>query len=144
MRLINSPNSIPDLSPVNPSCPHCGAPQNTSVPGSPKRKQWTLLLTIPLLLAVVVGSVHFVTGSSVGFHVVRRESFSFSEFFVNVDSITGMPWVAARSRFPLGCRVLQREGVIESNEGFRDRALSDTKREIERLEKEIEAKLRSR
>ena len=76
---------------------------------------WSLLVLIPLLVAVFVGSFHIITGEKAGLHFVRRDSFSFSEFFIDADAITRMPWLAAKSRFPIGCRVLQREGLIEGN-----------------------------
>jgi hypothetical protein len=84
-------------------------------------KPWTLLLTVPVLVVLIVGNFHVVTGSDAGMRVVHRDSSSFSEFFVDADAITGMPWIAARSRYPLGCKVLQREGLIESDSEFQER-----------------------
>jgi hypothetical protein len=62
-----------------------------------------------------------ITGGSGGPKLVSRNSFGFSEIFIDVDAITGMPWVSAKSRFPIGCRILQREGIIETDDAFEKR-----------------------
>ena len=53
--------------------------------------------------------------------VVKKDAFGYSETFINIDKITGMPWLFARSRHPIGCKVLQEKGYIESNESFLQR-----------------------
>lgn len=75
---------------------------------------FVLALIIGGLVCYVVGNNHFITGKEVGFTVVPRDSFGFSEAFINVDAITGMPWLAARIQHPIACRVLQRELIIQA------------------------------
>ena len=118
-----------DASPIQTDVP--------SVPTKTRTKPWSLLVTVPLLFAVIAGNVHVITGGGVGFRVVMRDSLSFSEFFVNVDSITSMPWIAAKSRFPIGCRILQREGLIESDAEFEVRRQKETQKRIEDMERDL-------
>ncbi|MBI4515061.1 MAG: DUF4339 domain-containing protein [Deltaproteobacteria bacterium] len=107
----------------------------------PRRTSSPLFLIVALLTIIVlfVGSFHFVTGSSLpGPQLMRRDSFGLSEFFVDVDAITGMPWLAAKARFPLGCRLLQREGILESDTAFNQRVQEETRREFDRTMREAE------
>jgi hypothetical protein len=83
----------------------------------------TLLFILALaLVAIFCGNVHIITGRQLDWPlVVKKESFGFSETFVKIDTVTEMPWIAAKSRYPLACAVLQREGLIESDEEFEKR-----------------------
>ena len=70
--------------------------------------------------------------------MVRKASFGFSETFINLDQITGMPILAARTQYPLSIRALQGAGVIETDEQMASKAaqrleakLADAKREME-------------
>lgn len=87
-------------------------------------KSRTPIIIAILLVALVLtffASFHVIKGGNVGISVTTRQSFGFSEAFIDVDEITGMPWIAAKARFPLGCAVLQREGIIESDAQRRER-----------------------
>lgn len=65
------------------------------------------------------GYIHVINGSSLSVsHVVLKGSFGYSETFVNIDKITGMPWIFAKLKYPIGCKILQDSGYIESNEAF--------------------------
>ena len=123
-------------------CPSCGAPTaNTRIKQHIRRnviqrKKWrgrvcaALLLIAATLITAGFGSVHVITGSNLApSRIVRKGSFGYSETFINIDKITGMPWVFAKSRFPIGCKVLQEKGHIESDEAF-DRRI---KRQFARL-----------
>ena len=48
-----------------------------------------------------------------------------------MDKITGMPWLAAKAKYPIGCRVLAKEGYIETDKEFH-----------ERVEREMDAELK--
>jgi hypothetical protein len=81
-----------------------------------------LLLIAATLIVVGLGFMHVITGSNLSApHIVCKSSFGYSETFINIDRITGMPWVFAKSRYPVGCRVLQETGHIESDEAFESR-----------------------
>jgi hypothetical protein len=110
-------------------CPNCGAP----TPGIRihKQRKWPKIAAVSLSAAVILvvvglGFVHIITGSSLSApHIVRKGTFGYSETFINIDRITGMPWVFAKSKYPVGCRVLQDKGHIESDEAFERRVSSN-------------------
>ena len=114
-----------DISSRAERCPHCGAPTpNTKVK---LQKKWNHVAVVALLAAAItifigLGFVHIITGSNLPApDVVKKDSFGYSETFINIDKITGMPWLFAKSRHPIGCKVLQEKGYIESNESFMQR-----------------------
>ena len=95
-----------------------------------KRRIWPIVAAVMLLAAVIVivvgfGFIHVINGSNLPYpRVVRKDPFGYSETFINIDKITGMPWVFARSKYPIGCRILQEKGHIESDEA-RERRISE-------------------
>jgi hypothetical protein len=101
-----------------------------------------LLLVLLGLGVVIVGTCHVITGSEAGVSIVRRQSLGFSEFFVNVDAITNMPYFSAKSRYPLGCRVLQDLGLIESDEQFNARIRRKLEAEMDEAQRKAEAEVR--
>ena len=76
---------------------------------------WFFILGLTFFAGIIAGNIHIIRGGNVGSKIVSRDSFGFNEMFINVDEITGMPRFSAQSRFPIGCRVLKREGIIESD-----------------------------
>jgi hypothetical protein len=80
---------------------------------------------VVFLAVLFLGTCHIVTGGGGGPKIVRRNSFGFSEIFIDVGAITGMPWIAAKWRFPIGCEVLEREGIIESDDSRQKRIEQD-------------------
>ena len=130
-------------------CKHCGSDlemkspeeEDTSPPTPMLKKNippWVLIVLIAIAGLLFFGNFHIITGGSVGTNVVRRDTFGFSEVFVNVDAITSMPWISAKSRFPLGCRVLAREGIIESDEAFKARLQRETEEEFNKTMRDIQ------
>ena len=114
-----------DISSRAERCPYCGAPTpNTKIK---QQKRWRQAAVVALLAASVtvfigLGFIHVINGSNLSHpNIVKKEAFGYSETFVNIDKITGMPWLFARSRHPIGCRILQDNGYIESNESFLQR-----------------------
>ena len=135
MTLISAPKNLiscracqKEISPNAIACPHCGEPiKKPAQSGS----LVPLLIVFFLVLAVAAGKIHIITGRNVGFELAAREGFGYSEIVVNADEITGMPWIAAKSRFPLGCRLLQEKGYIESDDHFRERLSDETQKRVE-------------
>ena len=123
-----------DMSSRADRCPRCGAPTaNTRIKQHIRqhflrRKKWrgkicaALLLIAAALITAGFGFIHVISGSNLpSRRIVQKGSFGYSETFINIDKITGMPWVFAKSKYPIGCRVLQEKGHIESDEVFERR-----------------------
>lgn len=115
-------------------CPSCGAPTATTRAkqhlrrSMMRRRKWRGKICAAVLLAVIavivvgLGFVHVISGSNLpSRRIVRKGSFGYVETFINIDKITGMPWVFAKSKYPIGCKVLQEKGHIESDEAFERR-----------------------
>ena len=123
-----------DMSSRADRCPSCGAPTtNTRAKHQirqhlMRRKKWrgrlcaAVLLIAATLITTGFGFVHVISGSNLpSRRIVQKGSFGYSETFINIDKITGMPWVFAKSKYPIGCKVLQEKGHIESDEVFERR-----------------------
>lgn len=111
----------------------------------PPQPLWKRDIKVPLLvialmcMPVFCGSFHIVTGSNLSVpRIVRKESFSFREPFVNVDVITGMPKIAAQSKYPLGIKALQRAKLIESDEAFEARVKREFDEEVSKARESAE------
>ena len=122
---------------AEPSVPKSDAAATAATTTSPKKSQAGaiafLIILVLAIAAIFFGSVHIITGGSLDSpRIVHKESFGFSETFVNIDTITHMPWIAAESRYPLSCAVLKREGLIQSDEEFRQRRDKEMKDEIQK------------
>jgi len=88
----------------------------------PKIAAAVVLLAAAMIIVAGFGFIHVINGSSLSIpHVVLKGSFGYNETFVNIDKITGMPWVFAKIKYPIGCKVLQDSGHIESDEAFAQR-----------------------
>jgi len=90
-----------------------------------QRRKWPKIAAAVVLLAAAMmivagfGFLHVINGSSLSVpYIVLKGSFGYSETFINIDKITGMPWVFAKLKYPIGCKVLQESGHIESDEAF--------------------------
>lgn len=151
--LIKCPDCSSEVSDKASSCPKCGHPiqaaatQPPASPAStesspvssapPKKSQAGTVAVLIVLLAIIAllffGNVHIITGSHLDSpRVVSKESFGLSETFIKIDTITSMPWIAAKSRYPLSCAVLAREHLIESDEDFRARRDREMKEEMDK------------
>ena len=72
-----------------------------------------------IIIVAGFGFIHVIDGASLSVpHFVLKDSFGYNETFVNIDKITGMPWIIAKLKYPIGCKVLQDSGHIESDEAF--------------------------
>ncbi len=92
---------------------------------------------------VIFGMVHLVTGSDYkGPTLIRKASFGFSETFINMDQITGMPMLAARTQYPLSIRALQKAGAIETDEQMAARAAQKLEAELAKANQEMNVFLR--
>ena len=134
-------------------CPRCGA-SIKSVKAKTElkmQKKWYERSSITLCIAAFLiligfGFIHIITGiaSPLGLpiDIALKDSFGYSETFVNADKVTGMPWIAAKSQYPLGCKVLQRKHYIESDDEFEERVKKETQEELKRLKSNLNKNLK--
>lgn len=106
-------------------CPHCGAPLQGTKPK--QRKKWYDRTSVTLCVAaglVVLGFgfIHVITGVvspyQLPFDIALKESFGYRETFVNAGKIKSLPYRIAKSRYPLGCKALQRNNYMEFGNEF--------------------------
>ena len=106
-----------------------------------KAKQAAIAGISFLILAGVFfffGKYHIVTSSSQQYpKLIKKQSFGFTETFINIDEITGMPFAAAKSRYPLSVKVLQREDIIESEAALKKRIKKEYEKEVEKGNKKF-------
>jgi hypothetical protein len=113
-----------------------------ATPEKPKGQGRKAFWLIVAALAIIVFGNFHVVSSSTGYTMVRRTHFGFSEMFVSLDAITGMPFIQAKGQYPLAVKALQREGLLESDESFNARIESDVKRQMEEGQREAERMMR--
>ncbi len=107
-------------------------------------KRMMLIGFIIVLLSTTVwffGSYHIVSSSAAGTMIVPKVVFSFNETFVSVDEITGMPFISAKSKYPLAVKALQRKGVLETDEKFDARIRAGVQAEMEKAQREAEREM---
>jgi hypothetical protein len=121
-RSVNSPDWRSLENEFSPSLA-AGEPQPRRSTINPKRKRLLFGgLGVTILVAFVfLGTFHIITGSDIGIKIVPRHGVGFAEIFINVDEITGTSYLFAKTRWPIGCAVLQREGIVESDEALQKR-----------------------
>lgn len=131
--------------PEGEKCPHCGAHAEADEGAKPKKWHERTSVTLGLAtgLAIVgLGFIHIITGVvspfELPFDVVRKESFGYRETFVNARKIEAIPYVAAKIKYPLGCKALQRKGYLESGKLFETRITSRLKGNMKRWQAEFE------
>lgn len=126
-------------------CPHCGAPLKG--PAGRKQKKWHERTSVTLCVAgglgvIALGFVHIITGviSPYGlpFDIVRKDAFGYSETFVDARKIGALPYLIARQRYPLGCRVLQKEDYMPSGHVFATRTVRHLRQDMDQWQSEFE------
>lgn len=101
-----------------------------------KQKKWhqrtSVNLTIlAVIIAIGMGFVHVITGTPHGFpEIVFKENFGYSETFVNIKKIVGMPYIFAKRDYPISIYILQKRKYIESEIDFEKRATREIRKEI--------------
>ncbi len=129
-------------------CPHCGLPVKPDKGKKPKKwhERTSVTLCIAAGLAVIgLGFIHIITGVvspfELPFDVALKESFGYRETFVNARRIEAIPYPAAKIKYPLGCRALQRKNYLESGQVFETRAASRLKKDMKKWQAEFERTL---
>lgn len=129
-------------------CPHCGKPIGEVSVEKPKKwhEKTSVTLCIAAALAVIgLGFIHIITGVvspyELPFDVVLKESFGYRETFVNAEKIKAIPYLAAKIRYPRGCRALQRGGYLQSGKVFESRTANQLKNDMKKWQAQFEAAL---
>lgn len=96
-----------------------------------KKDAIALILFVIFICFLITANVHIISGSRISFpKIVKKESFGFKETFINIDEITSMPFISAKSRYPIAVRILQKYDYIEDDDEFRNRNEKEMKEEI--------------
>lgn len=94
---------------------------------------WGVIAGAVFVVAMLLGRYHVVQGAGlIGVTLVPKVHFTWSETFVSVDAITGMPYIMAKSKYPLAVQALQRDGIIETEEEFEERNRREFEEEMQR------------
>ncbi|MEJ2702648.1 MAG: tetratricopeptide repeat protein [Sedimentisphaerales bacterium] len=92
-----------------------------------KRPKWYDRTSVTLsvaagLIVIGCGFIHVITGVvspyNLPFDVVLKESFGYAETFVDAAKIKALPYSAAKLKYPLGCKVLQRHSYMDFGDAF--------------------------
>ena len=106
-------------------CPYCGAPNQNHKSNKPKK--WFQKTSYSLCIGAIIiiigfGFIHIITGVrtryGLPYAIALKESFGYRETFVNAKKITSVPYVTAEIKYPIGCKVLQKLGYIDSGNVF--------------------------
>lgn len=131
-------------------CKHCREFLHGLMRSKTEKKRWyektfvNLLVAsvlVPSLILFGLGFIHIITGSNLNspFHIEYKDSFGLSESFINIDKITGMPWIAAQTKYPIGCRILTNKGYIESDKDFKNKIRKEIADEVAKTDREFAA-----
>ena len=86
-------------------------------------------------------NVHVITGFGLP-KIVSKETLGFSETFININAITAMPRIAAESMYPLSCKALKREKLIESDYEFEQRMEKESQEEAKRIQEQVQENIK--
>ena len=129
-------------------CPHCGVPAKGR--GFKKPKKWYERTFVTLcvaagLIVVGFGFIHVIIGVvspyNLPFDIVLKESFGYRETLVNATKIQALPYDAAKIKYPLGCKALQRRNYIESGSMFEAKMTRHLRENMEAWQAEFESVL---
>ena len=87
--------------------------------------KWMKVVIVAVSLFIAYGTVRVYTGGSIGFKITTKNSFSFTDTFINLDDILGKPNFVFSSEHPAVKKQLQEMGVIETDEQMRKRIEAD-------------------
>ncbi len=96
-----------------------------------------------LLVIAGLGFIHIIVGVEgpfdLPFDIARREAFGYREMLVDAGRIRALPYIAARIKYPLGCRVLQRKQYLPSSPTFETRMVHELRGAMSQWYAEFEA-----
>lgn len=89
--------------------------------------KFKLLIALFVILLVAVGSLRIYYGGGIGFKIVTKNSYSFTDTIVNLDDLLGQPRIVVATQHPAVKRQLEDMKIIESDEQIKESVM----REIE-------------
>lgn len=97
-------------------------PAYATPPASPRhRLTWWVLLSLlgnaVMLVAIIAGFVHIVTGGGRGCNVIRKDGWALEDTFVDLDDYVGKPVISLLPKAKV-VRALHRAELIELPRGF--------------------------
>jgi len=126
-------------------CPHCGVPPKGRTTQKPKKWHERTSVTLCIAAGLIIvgfGFIHVITGVvspyELPFDIVLKESFGYRETFVNATKIQALPYDAAKIKYPLGCKALQRRNYIDSGSMFEARMDRHLRENMEAWQAEFE------
>lgn len=129
-------------------CPHCGEAAKACKAAKPKRwyERTSVTLCVAAALSVIaIGFIHIITGvepqHALPFDIARKVSFGYSETFVDAARIKSLPFTVAKTKYPIGCRVLQDKGYMSSGRDFEARATVASWDDIRRWDRRFDEML---
>jgi len=117
-------------------------------PAGKKPKKWHERTSVTLCIAaalviITFGFIHIITGVvspyDLPFDIVLKDSFGYRETFVNAEKIKALPYLSAKKKYPIGCKVLQREGYMESGTVFETRMVRHLQTDMKKWQAEFSA-----
>lgn len=154
MALIECKECKKEISDKATSCPHCGialetpekeyeselmkAYEDQKVEKKESNK-WTKIIILAVFIFIAYGTLRVYTGGGLGFKITTKDSFSFTDTFVNLDDVLGKPNFVFSSEHPAVKKQLQKMGVIETDEQMQERIEADIKAKQEEMMKDIES-----
>jgi len=143
MALIQCKECNEQVSSKAVACPHCGAQAK-------KPRKWHERTSVTLcvaagLIIVSFGFIHIITGVvspfDLPFDIVPKESFGYRETFINAQKIISLPYTAAKIKYPISCKVLQKSNYIESGGVFETRMTRHLRENMKTWQAEFERAL---
>jgi hypothetical protein len=114
-------------------------PKSDPNPDAVKARRQTWFIVGGLIFASVAfffGNNHIVQSAD-GTIVVSKVHFTFSETFVSAEAITGQPLIAAKAKYPLAVKALQRDGLIETDEQMQQRIQREVQEQVEQGQRDL-------
>lgn len=129
-------------------CPHCGAPAKGRTARKPKKWHDRTSVTLCVAAGLIIvgfGFIHVITGVvspfEMPFDIVLKESFGYSETFINARKIIALPYTAAKIKYPLSCKALQSRNYIDSGSVFETRMTRHLRENMKAWQAEFESSL---
>lgn len=97
------------------------------------------------MVIIALGFIHVITGvvSPLNLPVdfVWKESFGYRETLVDANKIQRLPYLAAKIKYPLGCKALQRRGYLPSGREFEAREMGQQRENLRHWQAQFEGML---